>query len=279
MVRGRDCSIRRALVDGQHGFGECRCCESRRVKSRGHCCRWRPCHSDPDEIDSFDSDRSRVNQRSDRVWRGGKSRAAGPQRDWVFAHRVLDLRKDAGDIEEACSGHFPGRHDVCRARRVWPCSSTRINPNAEVTMRNAQAGALTMGLQIQVLSATTSGELDAAFALVRRRSDALLVAGDAFFLSRRVQLAGLALRHAMPAIYSLRDFTDVGGLMNYGVHIAEAYRQVGIYTGRILKGDKPEELPVVQSTRFELVINAQTARTLGLDIPDKLLARADEVIE
>jgi putative tryptophan/tyrosine transport system substrate-binding protein len=154
------------------------------------------------------------------------------------------------------------------------------NPNAELTVKDAQAAGSAMGLEIQVLNASTSREIDAAFAFIARtRSNSLFVAGDAFFLSRRVQLAGLALRHAIPAVYSLRDFTEVGGLMNYGVKIADAYRQVGDYVGRILKGDKPANLPVVQSTKFELVINAQTARMLGITVPDKLLATADEVIE
>jgi putative tryptophan/tyrosine transport system substrate-binding protein len=154
------------------------------------------------------------------------------------------------------------------------------NPNAELTVKDAQAAGSAMGLEIQVFNASTSREIDAAFAsIARAQSDSLFVAGDAFFLSRRVQLAGFALRNAIPAVYSLRDFTEVGGLMNYGVKIADAYRQVGEYVGRILKGDRPANLPVVQSTKFELVINAQTARMLGLTVPPTLLARADEVIE
>jgi putative tryptophan/tyrosine transport system substrate-binding protein len=137
-----------------------------------------------------------------------------------------------------------------------------------------------MGLQLQVLKAGTSREIDAAFAtFVRERPDALFVGGDSFFVSRRFQLVNLASRHAVPATFSNRDFAEVGGLISYGANPADALRQVGVYAGRILKGAKPADLPVVQSTKFEFVINASTARMLGLNVPDKLLALADEVIE
>ena len=137
-----------------------------------------------------------------------------------------------------------------------------------------------MGQQIQVLNASTSREIDAAFAtFVRERPDALFVGGDAFLDSRRVQLVQLANHHRMPATYSGREYAEVGGLMSYGSDITDAYRQVGVYAGRILKGDKPADLPVVQASKFELVINAQTARMLGLTVPPSLLAIADEVIE
>ena len=137
-----------------------------------------------------------------------------------------------------------------------------------------------MGLQIQVLNASTSREIDAAFAtFANERPDAVFVAIDVFFNVRRAQLVNLASRYAVPATFVNRDFAEIGGLMSYGSNIADAYRQAGVYTGRILKGAKPADLPVVQANKFELVINAQTARMLGLDVPATLLARADEVIE
>ena len=159
-----------------------------------------------------------------------------------------------------------------------------INPtnptNSETTLRDVQAAARAMGLQIQVVRASTSSEIDAAFAdLGRERPDALFVGGDPFFNDRRVQLANTAAYHRVPATYSNRELAEAGGLMSYGTNIADAYRQVGVYTGRILKGAKPSELPVVQASKFELVINHQTARMLGLTIPQTLLAHADEVIE
>jgi putative ABC transport system substrate-binding protein len=151
---------------------------------------------------------------------------------------------------------------------------------SESTVRDTAAGARAMGLQVQVLNADTSREIDAAFAtLARERSDALLVDSTPFFLSRRAQLVNLASRLAVPAIYVDRAFAEIGGLMSYGASLTDAYRQVAVYTARILKGTKPADLPVVQSSRFELVINAQTARTLGIDVPPTLLATADEVIE
>jgi putative ABC transport system substrate-binding protein len=154
------------------------------------------------------------------------------------------------------------------------------NPNAEAVLRDVQAGAGAMGLQIQVHNAATTGEIDAAFAtFVRERPDALFVGPDPFFRARRVQLALLAAYHRLPATYALRDYAEAGGLMSYGASLNDAFRQVGTYVGRILKGAKPADLPVVQSSKFELIINHQTARMLGLTVPDKLLVAADEVIE
>ena len=153
-------------------------------------------------------------------------------------------------------------------------------PNAATTLSDVESAARAMGLQIRVLNASTSPEIDAAFAtFVREPPDGLVVGGDTFFLSRRVQLANLAVRHAIPAAFSVRDFAEVGGLMSYGSNVTDAFHQVGVYAGRILKGDKPADLPVVQTRKFELVFNAQTARMLGLTVPPTLLARADEVIQ
>ena len=154
------------------------------------------------------------------------------------------------------------------------------NVMTENALRDVAAAARVMGLQIQVLNASTSGEIDAAFAtFVRERPDAVFVGLDVFFISRRAQLVNLASRHALPATYHLREFAEAGGLMSYGTNIADTFRQAGVYAGRILKGAKPADLPVVQSTKFELVINAWTARMLGLAVPPTLLSTADEVIE
>jgi putative tryptophan/tyrosine transport system substrate-binding protein len=150
----------------------------------------------------------------------------------------------------------------------------------EATLRDVEPGARAIGLQIQALYAITSREIDAAFAtFVRERPDALFVAASSFFVSRRILLANLATLHRVPASYSARDYAEADGLMSYGSDPTDSYRQLGAYAGRILKGAKPADLPVVQSSKFELVINAQTARMLGLAVPDRLLAIADEVIE
>ena len=148
-------------------------------------------------------------------------------------------------------------------------------PLAETTLRDIETATRTMGLQTNVLNASTSREIDAAFeTFAARRPDALFVASDPFFTVRRVQLANLAARDRIPMTSSSREITEVGGLMSYGSNIVEAHFQVGVYVGRILKGAKPADFPVVQSTRLELVINHQTARILGLTVPDKLLAIA-----
>ena len=153
-------------------------------------------------------------------------------------------------------------------------------PPTATTLRDVEAAAGAMGMRIQVLNASNSGEINAAFAtLARERSDALFVAPGFLFTAGVFNWSSWRRIHKVPAAYSLRDFTEAGGLMSYGTSMTDAYRQVGVYTGRILKGAKPADLPVVQSSKFELVINAETARMLGLTVPPSLLARADEVIE
>jgi len=158
-----------------------------------------------------------------------------------------------------------------------------VNPKFRATeraMRDVTTAASAIGLQVDVVQASDSREIESVFGtLVHNKADALLVGPDAFFVSRRLQLAILAARHALPAVYNVREYAEAGGLMSYGTNVRDAYRQIGVYVGRILKGAKPEDLPVVQSSKFELVINAEAARILGLEIPPALLARADEVIE
>ena len=155
------------------------------------------------------------------------------------------------------------------------------NPaNANPTVREVEAAARAMSLHVEIFKASTIREIQAAFErIARERADALFVGNDAFFLTRRIQLATLAARHALPTSFSTRDYAEAGGLMSYGTDVNDALRQMGVYTGRILKGEKPADLPVVQSTKFDLVINLATAMALGLDVPPTLLARADEVIE
>jgi putative ABC transport system substrate-binding protein len=159
-----------------------------------------------------------------------------------------------------------------------------VNPSntviAETQAKDVEAAGRSKGMQILILNASSSRAIEAAFAtLVRERSDALFIGSDPFFNSRRVQLVHLASHHRIPTAYGNRDYPDIGGLMSYGTNVPDAYRQAGLYTGRILKGAKPADLPVVQASKFELVINAPIARMLGLTVPDKLLATADEVIE
>ena len=168
----------------------------------------------------------------------------------------------------------------CPERLVWPCSSIRPIPATETTLRGAELAARGTGLQLQVFNASTSAEIDAAFAaFVRDPPDALFVGSTPFYTSRRVQLVQLAARYAIPATYVGRQFAEIGGLMSYGANITDAWRQLGLYTGRVLKGAKPADLPVVQASKFELVINVKTAKALGITIPRSVLLRADEVIQ
>jgi putative ABC transport system substrate-binding protein len=159
-----------------------------------------------------------------------------------------------------------------------------VNPaeatNTEATLKDVETAARVIGVEIKRLNASSSSEINAAFAtLVRERPDAIFVGVDAFYTARRVQLALLAMLHKIPVIYPIRPFVEAGGLMSYGTSLTDAYRQAGVYTGRILKGAKPVDLPVARATKFELVINAETAGMLGLTVPPSLLATADEVIE
>ena len=172
-------------------------------------------------------------------------------------------------------------HDlVPKAVRVAVLVNPTNAPIANSTIRDVQQAAPTIGLQIQILNAATIGEIDATFAsFARERPDALFVAPDALFVGRRGQFTTLAARERIPAAYTYRDAVEAGGLMSYGTDAADMYRQVGVYTGSVLKGIKPNDLPVLQSTKFEFVINLQTARALGIAVPPAVLSIADEVIE
>jgi putative tryptophan/tyrosine transport system substrate-binding protein len=169
---------------------------------------------------------------------------------------------------------------VPKAVRIAVLVNPTLTATAEATLQDVQEAAKAIGVQIQILNAATIGEIDAAFAtLVQDRIDALFVAPDSFFASRHIQFATLAAVDRIPATYTDRETVAAGGLMSYGGDIADGFRQVGIYTGNILKGAKPADLPVVQSTKFEFVINVGTARALGITVPETLLATADEVIQ
>jgi len=169
---------------------------------------------------------------------------------------------------------------VPEARRIAVLVNPAYAANTEATLRDLEATARAMTLQIQVVNADSNREIDAAFeAMARDRPDALFVGATPYLSGRRVQLAQLATLHRLPAAYADRETVEVGGLMSYGASLGDAYRQIGLYSGRILKGAKPADLPVVQASKLELIINIQTARMLGLTVPDKLLSIADEVIE
>jgi putative ABC transport system substrate-binding protein len=171
-------------------------------------------------------------------------------------------------------------HGLIPAARTVGALVNRMHPIAEAQSSELQAAARALGLKLQILDASTERDFDAVFArLVELQADGLVIATDGLFISQSEHLARLAVRHAMPAIFQLRAFAAAGGLMSYGGDFAEMYRQSGVYVGRILKGEKPVDLPVQQVTRVELVLNLKSAKTLGLEIPPSLLARADEVIE
>jgi putative ABC transport system substrate-binding protein len=172
-------------------------------------------------------------------------------------------------------------HDLApNAVRIGVLVNPGAAPVTKITVEDVQKAAPTMGLQSQIINATTVGEINEVFAtLERERPDALFVAPDGLFTSRRVQLVTLATRDRIPATYPIRDFVEVGGLMSYGPDLTDMFRQVGVYTGSILKGAKPADLPVLQSTKFEFVINLTTAKALGLTVPAGVISIADEVIE
>ena len=171
-------------------------------------------------------------------------------------------------------------HELVPTASVMALLVNPANPNLAETTKELQAAARTLGLELHVLNASTERDFDAVFAkLIQLRAGGLVIGGNSFFTSRTKQLAALALRHAVPTIYQYREFAVAGGLLSYGTDFTETYRLAGIYTGRILKGDKPAELPVQQATKVELYINQKTAKALGLTVPQALLSRADDVIE
>jgi putative ABC transport system substrate-binding protein len=172
-------------------------------------------------------------------------------------------------------------HELIPAATVIALLVNPSNPLAEAVSKDSQAAARILGLQLHVLHASTEGDFDAVFkSLVQMRASALVIASaDPLFGSRAEQLGALALHHRVPAIHQFRGFASAGGLASYGGRFTDSYRQVGVYTGRILKGEKPADLPVVQSARIELILNLKTAKALGLEVPPSILARADEVIE
>ncbi len=208
--------------------------------------------------------------------------------DTVRLGLVASLARPGGNLtginffsSELAAKRLDLLHDLLpRAVRVAVLVNSADAANTASILRDVEAAARGIGLQVQVLNASTSREINAAFENVERdRPDALFVGASPFLSARRIQVVQLAAFHRLPALYTTRDFVEVGGLMSYGTNVMDAYRQLGIYAGRILKGAKPADLPVVQSSKFDLVINAETARMLGLAVPPPLLARADEVIE
>jgi putative ABC transport system substrate-binding protein len=211
----------------------------------------------------------------------------GVSEDPVKLGLVASIARPGGN---ATGVSFPlselGAKQLGLLRELVPAASRvglLVNPNnenAKAIISDLESAAATVGVEIDVVRAADSREIEGAFtALARDKVHALVVGTDPFFFSQRVQLVTLAMRHALPTVYNVREYAEAGGLMSYGTSTTEALRQMGAYTARILKGEKPIDLPVVQSTKFDFVINLPTARTLGLAIPPMLLARADEVIE
>jgi len=207
--------------------------------------------------------------------------------DPVLMGLVTSLNRPGGNITgiSALTGLLGAKrleilHELVPKAAMIGVVMNPTNPNAEAYARELQEAARTRGQQIHILNASTEGEIDIALAsLVQLRAGAVLIVTDTFFTGWRDQLVALAARYAIPAIYDIRDFAAAGGLISYGTNFADLYRQAGLYAGRILKGEKPADLPVMQPTKFDLVINLKTAKALGLEIPPTLLARADEVIE
>jgi len=208
--------------------------------------------------------------------------------DPVKAGIVASLRRPGGNVTgvnymaaELSAKRLSLLHELTpRATRI----ALLVNPAnpvpAETVPKDTEAAAETIGLHIDVYKAETSREIEMAFdAIIQNRADALVIGADAFFIDRRVQIVTLATRYLLPTVYFLREFAEIGGLMSYGASDFGRYREVGIYTGRILKGEKPADMPVVQPTQFELVINLSTARAIGITVPPSLLAQANEVIE
>ncbi len=207
--------------------------------------------------------------------------------DPVQAGLVTSLNRPGGNVTgvtnlggEVGPKRLELLHELVPTATIIALLVTLANPDAETRSGDAQAAARTLGLQLHILHASTERDIDSTFAtLVQLRAGGLVISPDAFLSSRSEQIAALAVRHALPAISPYRDFAAAGGLMSYGDSSTDQYRQVGVYAGRILKGEKPADLPVLQSTKVELVINLKTAKTLGLTVPLPLLTRADEVIE
>jgi putative ABC transport system substrate-binding protein len=207
--------------------------------------------------------------------------------DPVQSGLVVSLNRPGGNVTgvSSLSGELGGKqigvlHQMLPRAVRFAMLVKPGNQSNDGLIRDAQAAASALGGQIEVFAVSTNGEIDTAFeSLVQKRTEALLITIDAFFGDRRAQLVTLTARHAMPSIYPFRDYAEAGGLMTYGPNLTERDRRVGLYVGRIIKGEKPADLPVEQSTKFELVINAETAKAIGLTVPPTLLATADEVIE